>query len=146
MIFLLFSTIVELGRICPDPRDAKCAGWTPHDIAFSVPKDGVARDEFRSESFYAIVLKTLPPCSVTNEELAEIQKLFPANKVFATRFGCEGSDEAIHYTNINPKVGFIAVYGGSTAAEARKFLQQVNFTQKFPGANVRKMQAVLVYP
>src|SRR2546430_16110146 len=113
-IFVLM-TVLALGKICPDPRDAACVGRTPHDIAFALPTDGIARDEFRSEPFYAIVLKTLPLCTVTANELAAIQKLFPANKVFATRFACENSEEPINYTNINPKVGFIAVYGGATA-------------------------------
>ena len=145
-----FAVFVDQpGKICPDPRDAKCVGWTWHDLGFSTPKDEIARDEFRSEPFYAVVLKTLPRCKVTRAQLSEIQKLFPANKVFATRSGCdaeEGSDEAISYTNVSSKVGFIAAYAGATQAQAAEFLKRVNATGKFPGANVRKMQAVLNYP
>ncbi|HYS53009.1 MAG TPA: hypothetical protein VER58_04490 [Thermoanaerobaculia bacterium] len=152
MIFALalFAVAVDQpGKICPDPRNSKCVGWTWHDLGFATPKDEVARDEFRSGTFYAVVLKTIPKCSITRAQLADIQKLFPANKVFASRMGCEseeGSDEAISYTNVNAKVGFIAVYAGATPAQAAEFLKRVNATGKYPGANVRKMQAVLVYP
>jgi len=43
-------------------------------------------------------------------------------------------------------VGFIAVYAGDTAEQAQQFLAAVKQTGRFPGANLRRMQAVLGYP
>jgi hypothetical protein len=130
----------------PDP--AKPApGFKPHQLPFETPKDGVARPEFRSAPFYAVILKTLARCAPVEEERAGIQKLFPKNKVFAPMFGCDAEPEdAVRYTNVNPKVGFIAVYAGQELDEAEDFLETVTILGLFPGANLRRMQAVLVYP
>jgi hypothetical protein len=40
----------------------------------------------------------------------------------------------------------IAAYAGSTLPQAEQFLQTVKAAGRFPGANLRRMQAVLVYP
>jgi hypothetical protein len=42
--------------------------------------------------------------------------------------------------------GFLAVYAGLTMKEAKAWLSEVKATGRFPGANIRKMQAKLVYP
>lgn len=77
----------------------------------------MARDEFRSAPFYALILKTAHPCSVKQKELSEIQTLFPAHKVCAPMSGCdEDPEDTISYTNVNPNVGFIAVYAGAVLA------------------------------
>ena len=134
------------GRIFPDPARAP-AGFKPHELAFATPKDGVARIEFRSVPFYAVILRTAERCSIKETERAQVQALFASSKVFATRHGCDDSvEENITYTNVDPKWGFLAVYGGATEGEAREFLKKVNALGRFPGANVRRMQAVLVYP
>ena len=122
-------------------------GFKPHQLPFETPKDGVARPEFRSAPFYAVMLKTVARCAPVEAERAEIQKLFPKNKVFAPMFECDTEPEdAIRYTNVNPKVGFIAVYAGQELGEAEDFLETVRILALFPGANLRRMQAVLVYP
>ena len=41
--------------------------------------------------------------------------------------------------------GFLAVYGGDTAAEAKKALAEVKASGRFPAANVRKMQVYVTY-
>ena len=56
------------------------------------------------------------------------------------------SNDVDTYTNVDPKYGFLAVYAGATESEAREFLKKVNALDRFKGANVRRMQAVLAYP
>jgi hypothetical protein len=134
------------GKIHPDPAKP-LAGFKPHQLSFELPKDEIARDEFRSVPFYAVILKTIERCSAKPDELAAIQRLFPANKVFSPLTDCEDpSEDTIFYTNVNPKVGFIGVFAGNTQEEAQRFLAAVKQTGRFPGANVRRMQAVLGYP
>jgi hypothetical protein len=41
---------------------------------------------------------------------------------------------------------FLAVYAGETASQAEDLLARVKATGRFFGANVRRMQAVIVYP
>lgn len=134
------------GKVHGDPAKPY-PGFKPHELSFVTPTDGVARPEFRSEPFYAIILKTVPACRVTEEERLAVQALLPGQKVFSTRFGCDDSpEENITYTNVNAKVGFLAVYAGTTPAQAGQLLAKVKTTGRFPGANIRRMQVVLVYP
>ena len=134
------------GRILPQSTQSH-PGFKPHELAFVTPKDGVARSEFRSVPFHAVILRTAAPCSVKESERREVQALFPAHKVFFPRAGCEDApEENITYTNVDPKYAFVAVYAGSNEAEARLFLEKVVATGRFPGANLRRMQAVLNYP
>ena len=149
-IFLLWLALtgsaLAQGRIHPDPAKPR-PGFKPHQLSFETPQDGVARDEFRSAPFYAVILKTAAPCSVKEQERAEIQALFPSNKVFSPLTSCdEDPEDTIFYTNVNPKVGFIAVYAGDSLEQAQQLLATVKQTGRFPGANLRRMQAVLGYP
>lgn len=144
-VFGADGSVRAAGTVCPDPAKP-CAGFKPHELSFETPSDEIARSEYRSESFYAIILKTTKPCGVTEEERLKVQALMP-NKVFSTRFDCEESfEEMITYTNVNPKFGFIAVYAGATLSQAEQCLAMVKASGQFPGANIRKTQAVLVYP
>jgi hypothetical protein len=62
-------------------------------------------------------------------------------------FECDQEPEdAIRYTNVNPRLGFIAVYASDDVAQAEEFLAGVQQMGLFPGANLRRMQAVLGYP
>ena len=142
----LAATALAQGKIHPDPAKPR-PGFKPHQLSFETPQDGVARDEFRSAPFYAVILKSAPPCSVKEKERAEIQALFPSNKVFAPLTSCDQDPEdTISYTNVNPKAGFIAVYAGESLEQAQQFLASVKQSGRFPGANLRRMQAVLGYP
>jgi hypothetical protein len=137
------------GKVQPDPTDPKkaCRGFKPHELCFERPRDGVARVEYLSEPFYAVILKTTEPCMITEEERLQSQALFPRSKVFSMRFQCNDNiEENIAYTNVDSKFGFLAVYAGTTLEEAKKRLAEVNAAGRFPGANIRKMQAKLVYP
>jgi hypothetical protein len=118
-----------------------------HELCFATPGDGVARAEVLSESFYAVILRTAERCTITEDERLKAQDRFPKAKVFSMRFQCdEGIEENISYTNVNDRFGFLAVYAGLTLKEARARLAEVKTTGRFPGANIRKMQARLVYP
>jgi hypothetical protein len=148
VLWLVFAgpALAQVGTIHSDPAKQR-PGFKPHQLSFETPQDGVARDEFRSAPFYAVILKTAALCSVKEKERAEIQALFPSHKVFAPLTSCdEAPEDTISYTNVNPKVGFIAVYAGDTAEQAQQILAAVKQTGRFPGANLRRMQAVLGYP
>jgi hypothetical protein len=55
-----------------------------------------------------------------------VQAKFPANKVFATRFGCQdGEPERIDYTNVARNWGFVAIFAGTGKSEAEDFLETV---------------------
>ena len=146
MLCAASSAFAQAGKIHPDPARPR-PGFKPHQLSFETPQDGVARDEFRSAPFYAVILKTAARCSVKEPERAEIQALFPANKVFTPLSECDQDPEdMISYTNVNAKLGFIAVYAGESLEQAQQFLAVVKQTGRFPGANLRRMQAVLNYP
>jgi hypothetical protein len=134
------------GHIQPDP--AKPCGNTsfkPHELCFETPKDDVARAEFLSEEFYAIILRTAARCSIPEADRADVQRQFPHLKVFSPRFQCDDDvEENINYTNVNEAYGFIAVYAGRTLKEAKARLREVKAMARFPGANIRKMQARIV--
>lgn len=128
------------GRVYPYPHPSDT-----QDVHFELSCDDVARSDYQSEPFYAILLNTMPRCSVTDKQWQDIQHRFPDNKVFATRYQC--NDEAvINYTNVDEKYGFIAVYAGRTKEEAQRLLRKINTLRVFPDANIRLMQAVLEYP
>ena len=134
------------GKIHP-PTSPACATFKPHELCFETPKDEIARAEYHSQPFYAVMLKTGERCGITEKERLEAQALFPRNKVFSTRFGCgDDAEENINYTNVSEKFGFLAAYAGPTPEDAAKLMHDVQTSGRFPGANIRKMQAVLVYP
>jgi hypothetical protein len=133
------------GRIFPDPT-RPCPGARPHDICFATPQDGVARAEFRSAQFYAVILRTAAPCGISERERLAAQARFPRSKVFALRFGCDDDIENnVSYTNVDERYSFMAVYAGATREQAVSFLRRVQATGHYPGANLRRMQAVLAY-
>ena len=114
--------------------------FQPHDLPFRVPKDAVI---FDTELFYAIVLKSVgaseTDCDVfvPESERMATQALFPEHRVFASR--CPDV-ETLFYTNVSPRHRFMAVYAGLTLVEARRLLEAVKATGKFPGAFIRRMR------
>ncbi|HWA38699.1 MAG TPA: hypothetical protein VG873_12605 [Burkholderiales bacterium] len=157
MIRLVLAVLLSLagaasadtqGKIQPDPASPCGDGdFKRHELCFGTPKDGIARAEYLSEPFYAVILKTAERCAIAEEERLQAQALFPRDKVFSMRFQCDDDiEEKISYTNVNDRFGFLAVYAGRTAKEANVRLAEVKATGRFPGANVRRMQARLVYP
>jgi len=127
------------GKVNPNPN---CGG---SDLCVEWAPDNAARDEYRSDFFYAVILKTTAKCAATEKERLKFQVLFPKNKVFLEEAACnDDAEKRNSYSGIgDDKHSFIAVYAGATKAEAEKFLQIVKATKKFPGANVRRTQVVV---
>jgi hypothetical protein len=105
-----------------------------------VPEHSIIYD---TELFYAIVLKSVPAkeddCNtfVPEAQRLETQALFPDHKVFTSRCA---DVENLFYTNVDPKFRIMAVYSGTTLADAKRMLDAVKATGKFPGANLRRMR------
>ncbi|HEU0055572.1 MAG TPA: hypothetical protein VFQ39_20430 [Longimicrobium sp.] len=138
----------RVGRVCPDPA-RPCAGFQPHELSFVLPADSVARAEIRSDRFWAVIVRSAPRCSIAERDRAALQAHFPREKVFSQRFECEDENESeniVTYTNVNPNAAFLAVYGGETRDRAEAVLRRVEALRRYPGANVRRMQAVRVSP
>jgi hypothetical protein len=142
------ASVHAQGKVEPNPVDTCSDGnFKSHELCFKTPGDDIARVEILSESFYAVILKTAERCTITEDERLNAQGHFPETKVFSMRFYCDDNiEENISYTNVNDKFGFLAVYAGPTLKGAKARLAMVKATGRFPGANIRKMQAKRVYP
>jgi len=117
--------------------------WQPYDLPIRFPATAVVYD---TELFYAVILRSVPspPDSCDNfipepDRLAA-QILFPNNKVFASRCAEPGQ---LSYTNTSAKAHFMAVYAGLTLRDANRILATAQATNKFPGASIRRMRAVM---
>ncbi len=136
--------------ICGNPK-VPCqtsVTFPPNDLPFRVPKKAVIVD---TQPFYAIILKNMAGenagCDVfipESERLAA-QKLFPDHKVFSSR--CDDPENLFYLdlkppktTNISVDHRIMAVYAGTTLAEANRMLAAVKATGKFPGAKLRRMR------
>ncbi len=132
----------EAPRVCFEPA-RPCPGFKANDLSFPLDRDARARPEQRSAPFFAVILKTAKRCTLNPGEAGEIQALFPDRKVFFTRFECDGDVENnVSYSNVDPAVGFIAVYAGEGRAAAGETLARVKSMNRFPGANLRSMQVI----
>jgi hypothetical protein len=138
-------TPVKHLAVCGDPN-VTCtseATFEPYDLPFRMPANVVIYD---TELFYAIVLRSvsIPRDSCDNfipePERLTAQILFPKNKVFTSRCAEPGR---LSYSNTSSKANFMAVYAGRTLADANRMLKTVKATGKFPGANLRRMRAVM---
>jgi hypothetical protein len=152
MFALSFEADGQTGRgrkqkrasVCFDPA-APCkstATFQDYDLPFRVPANAVI---WESEPFYAVILQSVrfkdSECDtkfIPEAQRLEAQALFPNRKVFASRCGEPGT---LFYSNTNQNSNFMAVYGGSTQAEAARMLASVKATGKFPGAYLRRMYA-----
>jgi hypothetical protein len=137
---------LPIGTVCGDPS-APCPGFRPHDLSFVLPADEVARAEVRSDTFYAVILRSAARCSITEAQRQEAQRALPNQKVFAQRTMCEDDiANNVSYTAVNDTVAFLAVHAGPHRPGADSVLASVRATGAFPGANLRRMQAVFMYP
>ena len=122
------------------PSDIK---FEPYQLPFRFPPSAVI---FDTELFYAIVLRSVPsPPDTCDNFIPEpdrlaAQVLFPNNKVFTSRCAEPGQ---VSYSNTNEKAQFMAVYAGRTPADANRLLATVKASGKFPGANIRRMRAMI---
>lgn len=135
---------VRPSRICHDPTVAcrTSTEFPAHDLPFELPVRAVI---WETQEFYVVILKSVrardeSDCDtfVAEEERLAAQALFPRRKVFTSR--CN-EPVSTYYTNTAPTQRFMAVYAGSTRAEADRALAAVRATGKFPGANLRRMRA-----
>lgn len=135
----------RIGRICPDPAH-RCAGpFRPFDITFDLPAGDVARASSASAPFWAVILHSAPRCRVSAELVARAQREFPRRQVFADRFECE--DEAlVGYAGVDSAHAFLAVYAGTSRREATALRDSLRAARAYPGANVRRLHAVLHHP
>lgn len=112
-------------------------------MRFRLPQDAVIYD---TELFYAVILKSVSTkgdnCDnyIPEPERLAAQTLFPNRKVFASRCAEPGN---LSYSNTNPQSNLMAVYAGTTLAEANRVLASVQATGKFPGASLRRMRAMM---
>ena len=137
--------VVKHLSVCGNPTlpCKSAATFEPNDLPFRMPASAVIYD---TELFYAVILKSINTpndnCDIfvpENERLAA-QALFPDHKVFSSRCVEPGH---LSYSNTSSKAQFMAVYAGSTLADANRMLTAVKATGKFPGANLRRMRAVM---
>jgi hypothetical protein len=137
--------VLTHGEVCPDPKSPclDMGGFRDHELSFRLKsKFDFDRGQDRSQPFYAAILKSGELCKMPEAERLAIQAQFPSRKVFLHRHFCEDFADKVTYTNVNRKAGFIAVYAGRTEAEAKQFL--VEARARFPDANLRRMQVVIV--
>lgn len=152
MVLLLSGSVIaqshakvkraSAAAICGNPKVACKTSVTfqPHDLPFRVPANAVILD---TELFYVVLLKSMPAkddsCDVfiPETERLDAQALFPDRKVFSSR--CVEPGE-LFYTNVSENQRMMAVYAGSTLAEAKRVLAAVKATGKFPGANLRRIR------
>ena len=131
------------GSVCGNPMVACKTSVTfePNDLPFRVPKNSVI---FDTELFYAVILRTTTVtddynCNafVPETDRLAAQALFPDHKVFTSRCTEPGN---LFYTTISENHRVMAVFAGTTLAEANRVLAAVKATGKFPGAYVRRMR------
>ena len=162
LFFYLFTTLLVCSsfaqtplKVCPDPA-APCASkhkeFAPYDMPFKLPAKIKPNTPYKSEPFFAVLLKDKIKVSAEEEcdggefhkrienERKQTQKFYPERKVFAS-YQCPDMG-AIEY-EVNGKgynENFVAVYGGTTQEEANHVLEKVK--AKYPKAVVKKMRAV----
>jgi hypothetical protein len=136
--------------ICGNPKLAckTTATFGDNDLPFQVPKNSVIVD---TVPFYAIILQSTAvkndACDVFIPEADRLaaQALFPDHKVFSSRctdpenlFYADVSSRNTRYFSETHRL--LAVYAGTTLAEAKQMLARVQATGKYPGANIRRMR------
>ena len=130
------------GSICGNPAVACKTSVTfqPYDLPFRVPAKAVI---FDTELFYAVILKSVRAgegdCDafIPETERLAAQSLFAERKVFTSRCAEPGE---LFYTTVDWKHRIMGVYAGTTLAEAKRTLEAVKATGKFPGAYLRRMR------
>ena len=142
---------IPAGTVYGEPYAKAPDGFKPHELPFEIKPNEVARAEDVSAEFWAVVLRTDAPCTILEDERAELQTYFQQNRVFMTRFGCDdefGADEFVTYNGVEPDQAFLAIYAG-TRREHADWLMGLSMLQSRYGAEsmrVTQLRAVMVYP
>ena len=140
-----------IGIICHQPT-AKCASsysFAPHQLPFTIKEKLEFGKSYRSEQFYAVVLKSVKAsgdsdCSIVTEaERLEEQKMWPTRKVFASHLNCP--EELVLYENADQNFNFLAVYAGKTLKEAQRLLNQIKVNPRYSQAYLKRMRVILEY-
>ncbi len=140
-------------RVCSNPQlpcTASSHDFQPNELSYNTPTTLKKNTPYYSDFFWGIMLisrkailyeeNTACRGYFTEQERLKIQKMFPNNKVFASRSGCRTE---VSYSNTNRAYEFIALFAGDTKAEAKEFLKEVKRTGKFVGPNIRRMQVIV---
>ena len=102
---------------------------------------------FLAEPPAITILRSAPRCAIMEHHRAALQPAFPDRKVFAQRTFCEDDIENnVSYTGVSDSVSFLAVYAGRSRDDADAMLAGVQRSAAYPGANLRRMQAVFHFP
>lgn len=144
-------------ELCGDPHsDCQTAHNFGAGLPLIIPGELEWMGQYKSQPFYAVIVQSRKvifesnshndnyrDCGgqFTDNERSSLQRLFPSNRVFSSEFGCYYFQHS--YTNVKTDYNFLAVYGGKTKVAAEAVLKTVRATGKYPGANIRQMQAVL---
>ena len=136
---------VKHSAVCGNPNVScpSAVTFEPYALPFRIPKNAVIYD---TDLFYAVILRSVPSppenCDnyIPEPDRLAAQILFPNNKVFTSRCVEPGQ---VSYSNTSSKVQFVAVYAGMRLTEANRMLATVKATGKFPGANIRRMRAMI---
>lgn len=142
----------QYGSICGDPSQKRCVGqyddFKPQDLIFNTGRAELGTGtRHESDEFCAVILESLSAnkaggagCNIVSEARRKAaQKLFPKNKVFASRSNCSGN--IVFYNGAKDEFNFMAIYAGASEAAATEILAKAK--KKYPSANVRRMKVIL---
>jgi len=139
------------GIICHQPT-TKCTSayaFAAHQLGFAIKEKLEWGKSYRSEEFYAVVLKSVKAAGdtrcafVTEQERLEEQKMWPTRKVFASHLNCP--EELVLYENADQNFNFLAVYAGKTLKEAQRLLNQIKVNPRYSQAYLKRMRVILEY-
>jgi hypothetical protein len=142
-------------KVCANPTapcKSKHREFYPYDLSFTLPAKIKANVDYKSASFFAIMLKENIKVSESEEcdggefhkrveaDRKKIQTSFPDKKVFAS-YQCPDMGALSYTVNGQPlNDNFIALYAGETQAEAD--LTMLFAKSKYPKATLKKMQVI----
>ena len=151
MLAAAVSASAQSGIVCGNPQDTGCRPqyeFAPHDLGFLTGRAQLGTGtRHESAEFYAVILESRAAAGrggrgcryVSEARRRAVQRMFPANKAFASRNACRGT--VVVYENVDNDYNFLAVYGGETEDDARAILERAK--RRYPQANIRKMRVLL---
>lgn len=119
------------GTACQNPL-VKCGStysFAPYQLSFVIKEKLVFGKTYKSVPFYAVILKSVKTSAesdcnfVAEEERVTAQSEFGDRKVFTSRHSCP--EELVLYESMAPSLNFMAVYAGTTAANAKRMLTRL---------------------
>lgn len=142
-------------KVCADPS-APCQSpakeFAPYELPFMLPRRLRANADYKSASFYAVMLKTFTytendECDqgehsgFIEREREEAQQMFPDRKAFADHQCPDMGAVSYIIAGQSSESGpgpFLAVYAGETQADAEQTLRKAK--SKYPAAVIKRMQ------